>query len=221
ELKYTPLPPLIDSPHIDPNTQRPRTFHGPNDGVLSNRQKTCHKDPQAFFRIIKPVRYTGNFHKVSYSYKIPRTVLYHTDGPDLMCVGPRFSWRSEPQHDGAPLGAALQWPPYRAGTRISNRLRGNCPSGFIGLDIGPRLPPEYCGSLLSHGGEYDCTGPSIPPTIPITHRSLLVYPLRPKTASEYLMDEAANTAYVKKLKTPTEYQERFIGRIRVPHGKWG
>lgn len=57
----------------------------------------------------------GDFHRVSYTYKVPRGVLYHTNGPDLMCVGPRFSRRSEAQHDGAPYGAVVQWPPYRAG----------------------------------------------------------------------------------------------------------
>lgn len=68
------------------------------------------------FAPIKIASDIGNFHRVSYSYGLPREILYHTDGPDLRVIGPRFSWRSESKHDGAPHTAAIQWPQHRAGT---------------------------------------------------------------------------------------------------------
>ncbi|VDK20197.1 unnamed protein product [Taenia asiatica] len=179
ELKCTPLPPLVDSPNIDSNTQRPRTYKGLKDDTPTIIRDRYRNDPGPFFNEVKPVNDLGNFHRVSYTYKVPRGALYHTDGPDLMCVGPRFSRRSEAQHDGAPYGAAVQWPPYRAG-------------------------PEYWESSM----------------LPINHHGLLIFPSTSKTFREYQEEDERNVAYVKRLKRPTEYQERYIARIPVPHRQW-
>ncbi|KAL5108475.1 hypothetical protein TcWFU_001381 [Taenia crassiceps] len=199
ELKCTALPPLVDSPDIDPNTQRPRTYKGLKDGTP----------------IIPRDRYRN----------VPRSVLYHADGPDLICVGPRFSRCSEVQHHGAPYGAAVQWPPYRAGSRISRCPQNCCDSHFCGgYPCWPILRP--CATMLDEPTL--CTAPSklVCPEywessmLPINHHGLLVFPSSSKTFHEYEEEDARNAAYVKELKKPTEYQERYIARIPVPHRRW-
>ncbi|KAL5969044.1 hypothetical protein TSMEX_003222 [Taenia solium] len=199
ELKCTPLPPLVDSPNIDSNTQRPRTYKGLKDDTP----------------IIIRDRYRN----------VPRGVLYHTDGPDLMCVGPRFSRRSEAQHDGAPYGAAVQWPPYRAGSRISRRSQRRCDSHFCGgYPCWPLL--RSCATMLDEPTLCTTPSKSVCPEywessmLPINHHGLLIFPSTSKTFREYQEEDARNVAYVKQLKRPTEYQERYIARIPIPHRRW-
>ncbi|VDM16102.1 unnamed protein product [Hydatigera taeniaeformis] len=181
ELKCTPLPSLVDSSDIDPFTQRPRTYKGPRGGSPVIFREQCRNAPGPLFNEVKPVKDMDHFHRVSYTHKVPRSVLYHTDGPDFIRVGSRFEPCPEAQHDGAPYGAAIQWPPYRAGSF-----------------------PEYWERSM----------------LPINHHGLLVFPSTSKTLHEYQEEDARNVAYVKQLKVPTEYQERYIARIPVPHRQW-
>ncbi|KAH9285194.1 hypothetical protein ECG_03006 [Echinococcus granulosus] len=222
ELKCTSLPPLVDSPDIDPYTQKPRTYKGLRDGTPIIPRDRYRNDPRSFFNEVKPLKDLEKFHRVSYTYKVPRSVLYHTNGPDLMCVGPRFSRRSEAQHDGAPCGAAVQWPPYCAGTRISRCLQSCCDSHLCGgYPCWPLVRP--CAAMLDEpklcttSSKFVCPEYWESSMLPINHHGLLVFPSPSKTFREYQEEDARTVAYVKQLKRPTEYQERYIGRIPVPH----
>uniref|UniRef100_A0A0X3PQN5 Uncharacterized protein n=1 Tax=Schistocephalus solidus TaxID=70667 RepID=A0A0X3PQN5_SCHSO len=118
ELKLTPLPELVDSPDIDPNTQRPRTPNTvPTDFPLIQR-KNVRKIANTFFTCTEPCKYAGDFRRHRRTYMIPKEVLYMQDRRDVFWVGPEWSRKSEYQHDGAPPSAVLPWPREQAGLLI-------------------------------------------------------------------------------------------------------
>ncbi|BHF72483.1 hypothetical protein SprV_0401554900 [Sparganum proliferum] len=152
ELKLTPLPELVDSPDIDPNTQRPRTPNTvPTDFPLIQR-KNIRKVANTFFTRTEPGKYAGDFRRHRRTYMIPKEVLYMQNRRDVFWVGPEWSRKSEYQHDGAPPSAVLPWPREQAGERVEKHLKNESRENFLGIEHYRRPPTNLpVKSIMKYG----------------------------------------------------------------------
>ncbi|KAM7535141.1 hypothetical protein Aperf_G00000091472 [Anoplocephala perfoliata] len=214
EIECSSLPPLFDDPDTDPHTQRPRVHKNASCGLYIIPRDHCHS---VSLTPVKPTReLESNHRRASCTCKVPRGVLRHTEGPDLFCVGPRYSRHSEPGHNYSPYGAAIPWSFTCSGTPEQC-----CATSYL---AGPLLQP--CLALL---GEPKKCNPlsriNLPQywegsILPSNHHGFPIFPNPSKTMAEYAAEAERCANLVKQTKRSTEYQDRFIARIPVPHRKW-
>lgn len=229
ELKLTPLPELVDSPDIDPNTQRPRTPNTvPTDFPLIQR-KNVRKIANTFFTCTEPCKYAGDFRRHRRTYMIPKEVLYMQDRRDVFWVGPEWSRKSEYQHDGAPPSAVLPWPREQAGERVEKHLKNESRDQFLGIEHYRRPPTNLPVKSVTKygratGGYYAERFPNKHPyflsDIDLSQRAPMYHSVDPHPLLYYKIADVIQKDYIAQQKLPTEYQERFLAHNKVPPKHW-